>query len=94
MEQTYKSTPFNEVMSCTVLFQNAEGVILSIIASKALRTRGAAEGTNIIIIAQAIIHDLNRWLTDSPLWMSGALAFAEVIAVVNPDRINPNRKCL
>jgi hypothetical protein len=46
---------------------------------------GVANRTNGIIITQAKIHDLNQWLTKSPLWISGALAIAEAMAVVKRD---------
>ena len=56
-----------------------------------LRMSGVANRTNGIIIAQAKIHDLNM-ADQSPLWISGALAIAEAMAVVKSDWISPNKK--
>jgi hypothetical protein len=53
--------------------------------SKALRINGVANGTKGIILAHAIIHDLNQWLMKFSLYVNEALAIAAAIAQVNPD---------
>ena len=55
---------------------------------------GEASRTKGIMIAQAMIHDLNHWLMKSPLPKNGALAIPAAIAHVKPDWINPNKKWL
>ena len=80
--------PFNEVGDQFLAsFDLKFGESHSTIASTALRMSGVANRTNGIIITQAKIHDLNQWLTKSPLWISGALAIAEAMAVVNQTEL-------
>jgi len=53
---------------------------------------GAANTTNGIIVAHAILHDLNRRLMNVASPRIGALGIAVATARVNPDWISPYKK--